>query len=328
MAIATGQITIVDYNDAISLTGFISANQSKTQLFNPDTGQYTPNFETNNMVLTMSLFKMGSGTDIIGNAKSIAWKDETGASIVTSTNYVVNGEELKIVKNILNPAKDFICEVVYTDPGTGLDLVFKTSISLSKVINGGGIVNAIAKTPNGNIFKNGEVTSLIAECVLMRGTGVIDETNVSYQWKKYSGGTWVNVSGGTSKTLTVTPDMVPNIMQFKCVITDLDPIGDVTEFEDTVVFIDQSDPIQVTIDSTGGNIFKNGSGSTDLTARLFRAGEEIDEAGTAYDYTWYKKEADGSAGTFSGGASSKEGKTISVGDADVDGKATFTVEVE
>ncbi len=329
MAIAAGQITIVDYNDALSLTGFISANQPKTQLYNPDTGAYVPDFTTSNMVLTASLFKLGTSADIINDAKSIKWHDGATELTGTTENYTVNGKTLTIKKNVLSPAKDYICDVVYTDPNTGLDLEFKMSISLSQVVNGGGIVNAVAWTPNGNIFKNGLITSLAAECTLRRGTGVVDETNVSYQWYKYSGGTWTAMTGKTSKTLTVTPADVAGLQSFKCIIKDLDPESNTYNqtFEDSVVFIDQSDPIQIVVESSAGNIFKNGVGSTDLTARLFRAGEEIDIAGTAYTYTWYKRDKDGESAAFAGGGTTKTGKVLAVGDADVDIKATFTVEI-
>lgn len=329
MAISAGQITIIDYNDALSLTGFISANHPKTQLYNPDTGTYTPDFETENMILTASLFKLGTSSDIIDQAKTIKWFDGATELTGTTTNYTINGKTLTIKKNVLDPAKDFICEVVYTDLVTNLDLEFKMSISLSKVVNGGGIVNAVAWTPNGNIFKNGTVSSLIAECNLRRGTGVIDETNVSYKWYKYVSGSWVEISGATTKTLTVTPEDVPGLMQFKCAIKDLDPSSSTYNqtFEDSVVFIDQSDPIQIMIESTAGNIFKNGTGSTDLKARLFRAGEEIDVAGTEYTYTWYKRNKDGQSVNFASGDASKTGKILAVGSDDVDVKATFTVEV-
>jgi len=332
MAIATGQITIVDYSDALSLTGFISANRPKTQLFNPDTGVYNPNFETENMVLTASLFKAGSGTDIANSAKSIKWFENSTQVTGSTTNYTVNGKTLTIKKNVMissSPAKDFTCEMVYTDPVTGLDLTFKTGISLSLVINGGGIVNAIAWTPDGNIFKNGQPASLTAECTLQRGTGVTDETDVIYKWWKYIGGTWTVVSGATTKTLTVTPGDVPGLMSFKCDITDKDENSHTYNkvFSDTVTFIDQSDPIQVMIDSTGGNIFKNGEGSTTLKARLFRSEEEIDIAGTKYTYKWYARDKDGAPSTFAGGASEKTGKSITVGDDDVNIKATFTVEI-
>ena len=87
-------------------------------------------------------------------------------------------------------------------------------------------------------------------------------------------------------------------------------------------FIDNSDPIQVIIESSGGSVFKNGSGSSVLTAKVFQAGIEIDTEG-AGTYTWSKYDKNGNkVPSFS-----KTGKTLSVGDADVDVKSTFVVDV-
>lgn len=42
MSKAQGQFTIIDYNDALTLTGYIGSNLAKTQMYNPDNGSYTP----------------------------------------------------------------------------------------------------------------------------------------------------------------------------------------------------------------------------------------------------------------------------------------------
>lgn len=44
MSKAQGQFTIIDYNDALTLTGYIGSNLAKTQMFNPDNNTYTPNW--------------------------------------------------------------------------------------------------------------------------------------------------------------------------------------------------------------------------------------------------------------------------------------------
>ena len=52
MSKAQGQFTIIDYNDALTLTGYIGSNLAKTQMYNPDNGSYTPDWKTKNLVLT------------------------------------------------------------------------------------------------------------------------------------------------------------------------------------------------------------------------------------------------------------------------------------
>lgn len=356
MAIATGQFTIIDYNDALSLSAYISSNRQKTQIFNPDNGSYMPDWVTSTVVLTPSLFILGNSSDIINTAavQSVTWYDVTAGTeslITANASYVLSGTKssiLTIKQNVLAglPGKEFMCKIIYRDTSTGLDLTVKTPISFSRVVSGSGITDAIAWAPNGNIFKNQEVTSLTATCDLIRGS-VKDTTNVSYQWYQFDTAQLTDVGGGvnwrkltnvasmtmgvTTRELQVFPNAVPTYSVFKCVIKDTDSTSNTynSSFEDNVTFEDKSDPIQVTITSTGGDIFKNGVGSTILKALVYQAMAEIDSAGTKYTYKWFKLSSTGVLDPNFGGAgiNFKTGKTLAVGDADVDVKATFQVEV-
>lgn len=344
MAIATGQITITDFNDALTLTGFITSNQPKTQQYNPDNGSFTPDWTSTNLVLTASLYKLGTSTDIISDAAvtSISWADAAapGTSIGT-------GKTLTINTNVLSAktAIDYICTITYHDASTNLDLINKASISFSKVTNGGGIADAVASLPNGNIFKNGQITSLTAQCQLWRGS-VIDTTLVTYQWYKQDstvltdqgGGVgWLKLTASSAETgynlttLTIPASAVTNIGVYKCIITDTDSASNTYNktFIDTVTLVDQSDPIQIAVTSSGGDVFKNGVGTTTLTAKVYQGGAEIDTSGSKYTYRWYKYDSAGNlSANFGGtGISYKTGKTLTVGDPDVDVKATFSVEI-
>lgn len=354
MAIATGQFTIIDYNDALTLTGFIGSNHPKTQIFNPDNGTFNPDWSSKNLVLTPSLYKLGTTTDVITSTEviSVKWYEAgSTTAITTAGNYALSGAKshiLTIKANLLSslPAKDWICEVAYRDPATGLTLNHKMSITFNKVSNGGGIVDAIATSPNGNVFKNDDIASLTAKVELWRGS-VVDNTNVSYQWYMQDSTINTDQGGGigwkkltetegkytgvTSNTLTLFAAAVINYATVKVSIKDTDASSNTYNqlFWDTVSFIDNSDPLQVQVTSTGGDVFKNGSGSTTLTARVFQSGKEIDSAGTKYTYKWFKYDKNGSLVTNFGGTNInyKTGKTLTVGDADVDTKATFSVEI-
>lgn len=97
-------------------------------------------------------------------------------------------------------------------------------------------------------------------------------------------------------------------------------------FNDVATFIDNSDPIQVVITSTGGDVFKNGQGSTTLKAVVYQAGTEIDADGKG-TYSWTKYNKDGVVDTSWGTSGTKTGKTLSVSNSDVTTKATFMVVV-
>lgn len=125
-----------------------------------------------------------------------------------------------------------------------------------------------------------------------------------------------------------TPPQLDSYAVFKCCAQDTDSASASynTKFFDVATFIDNSDPLQIIVTSTGGDVFKNGQGSTVLTAVCYQAGAEVDAAGGG-TYTWTKYNKDGAVDTSWGTNGSKRGKTLSVSSADVDTKATFMVVV-
>lgn len=348
MSKAQGQFTIVDLNDAVTLTGFINSNLAKTQMYNPDNDTYTPDWSTTNLVLTPSIYVAGTSTDKITSTEviSVKWYEGSSTTAITSAgNYALSGAKshiLTVKNNVMAglPGKDFRVEIQYKDPATGLTTMYKTSISFSRVVNGSGITDLLVMTPQGNIFKNGQTDSLTATAQLWRGSAV-DTTNVTYQWYQMDSSVDTDQGGGigwkklanasgqfsgvTTSTLTIYAGQVDSSAVFKCVAKDTDSASATYNqtFSDTASFVDLSDPIQVIIESTGGDAFKNGEGSTVLTARVYQAGEEIDTAGEG-TYTWSKYDKDGQkVPSFN-----KSGKTLSVGSSDVDVKGTFICVVE
>jgi hypothetical protein len=317
MATTTGQYTIIDYYDAVSLTGFISANLALTQVFNPDNNSYNPSYSSTNLILTPSLFKAGSGNDLImdavekTNITSIKWYD--GATeIVGDANYTLaafvsgTNRPLNIKANVLTGStisKTYTCEIKYLDPGTGLELLYKTSITINRVTNSAGVTVPVASAPSGNIFKN-DTGSLTAHGELWRGAA-IDSSSVAYQWYKAdssvltdqgggigwlklaSGTTGGGTSGWTGADLTIPSSAVDGTATFKIGIKDIDSTSPTYNqtFWATISYVDQTDPIQTIIDSTGGGVFKQGNGSTTLVARLYQNGAEIDAYGGTYGPT-------------------------------------------
>ena len=346
--LSSGQISIIDYNDAVTLTGIINTNLAKTQMDNPDNNSYTPNWASQNMILTPSLFKAGNAGDLIASSEvqSVRWYIGNSTSPITATTqYGLSGTKnhiLTIKANVLAglPAQDYRCDISFLDATTGLTLTHKMSVTLSRVINGSGITDAIATTPNGSVFKNNTVSSLTGKIELWRGSS-IDTTNVAYQWYMMDSSASTDQGGGigwkkltdtsglytgcTTSTITIYPNAVPSYGVFKASIKDTDSTSPTYNqyFWDVITVTDQSDPIQVVVESSGGDVFKNGVGSSTLTARLFQAGVEIDTAGTAYNYRWYKYNSNG----VLEGSWSKTTKSFSITGDDVNVKATFKVDV-
>ena len=364
MAIAVGSFSVVDMYDSRALQSFISSNLSKYQVYNPDSGQFSPSWATTNLVLEAEVYIAGTSTDISATSdiSSIRWyQDDSTTPITSSGAYAIsgtNGRILTINQNILESLSTvtFRCEVKFLDPVTNLTVTTISDISFVKVASGGGIVDALAETPQGNAFKNNLISSLTGTCFLWRGS-TQNTTNVSYQWYAQDSTVTTDQGGGrgwkkltnttnmytgvTTSTITIYPNAVTNVQTFKCIIKD----GDSTSpsynqsFEDYITVLDMQDPYSVVIESTGGSVFKDGIGSTRLIARLFQSANEVDpydgtgtKAANAYDYTykWYKYDNDSILDPDFGGTgvSYQTGKYIDIGSNDVTIKATFKVEVE
>ena len=172
--------------------------------------------------------------------------------------------------------------------------------------------------PNGTVFVNGSGTLTIATQAYQGSTAIT--SGATYAWKKYIDGSWSAISGQTGSSLTVAGSTVTGMASFQCVMT----YGGKT-YQDVITLTDKTDNYQATIDSTGGNIFKNTVGSSTLTCRLWQNGQEVDVDGSGHTYAWTRMDKDGNALDEDGAW--KTGKSITVTGADVDVKTTFVCEV-
>lgn len=172
--------------------------------------------------------------------------------------------------------------------------------------------------PDGTVFVNGAGTLTIATQAYQGSTAIT--SGATYVWQKYSGGSWSTISDQTGNSLEVEGSTVTGTASFRCVMT----YGGKT-YQDVITLIDKTDNYQATIDSTGGNIFKNTIGSSTLTCRLWQAGQEVDVDGSAHTYTWTRMDKDGNA--LDTERAWKTGKSIQVTGDDVDVKTTFVCEV-
>ena len=62
-------------------------------------------------------------------------------------------------------------------------------------------------------------------------------TGATYQWAKYTGGEWENITGETSATLSVSGADIVNIQSYRCTMTYKGNI-----YEDVITVEDKSDP--------------------------------------------------------------------------------------
>jgi hypothetical protein len=336
MPISIGQVTIMDFNDAVTLTGYISSNLTKNVKYDGNNESYNPNFVSTPLILTPSLFIAGSSTDIMTagtNVQSVTWKrksnTQTGENALSAGETVGAGfpKALTVASQPFSSSVfsvEYICTIMYRDPATGLDLTYKNSVTIQKVTEGNNIAIAEITADPGFAFKNGTPTSITLSAHLYRGA-TKDTSNLTYVWQKLITTAWTAISGATSVTYAVLGTVVASLQQYRVVITDT-VVGD-TYTSDPVSVLDFNDPIQVVIESTGGTVFKNGIGTSTLKAKLYQNGSEVDSAGTDYTYIWSVLNKDGTSRNFADAAATKTGKAVSVGTSDVDVKSTFVCTV-
>lgn len=360
--ISTGQITIIDLYDAPALNAWIGASQNTAQTYNNTTQVYTPDYTSTEQVLTLYLTKAGSGSSLLGsNVSSVKWYKTEGAtkteitSTSTSDTQYKSGTSSSVLTSKVNlstthNAARFTVEGIWTDPDTSLPITFQATIDLSLIQLAKASIVGNIYAPNGDFFRNNTPESLVINADLYKdgalSTGskkykwfaaddtvtVSQDTDGGVGWNKlttspvvpgYTPSSQFNTTITTQGTLTVTSTVVVNAQTIKCVI--IDNVGG-TSGQKSILYItlkDFDDPIMVVIDSSSGNILKNGLGSTDLSARLFQNGTEIDLGGTTYTYKWTKWENNAMDPNFGG-----TGKTLTVGNSDVNIKSTFKVTVE
>lgn len=229
----------------------------------------------------------------------------------------------------------------------------------NKGSNGNNGVNAVVFSvyaPNGTIVQNQSGTLTLATSAYS-GTTAITGT---YQWAKYVNGSWSNISGATSATLSVSGADIVNIQSYRCTMTYNDKT-----YVDVITVEDKSDPYVSEMLSIGGFTVKNNLGGVvpyvivrtnqkevdpllgpisetapsspsvgDFWYKIDHTNQTVtlmDYGGASWNeapdeqsltYTWHMQDKDGNSVTFG-----KTGKVIYLSAADIDSLITLQCDV-
>jgi hypothetical protein len=226
--VSTGQITIVDTNDARPLTGFITANPAAQQavLVEDAVAVYTPDWTTVNsntgLVLTAKVF-VGTTTgvdDITSQLTNTRWSLDgttqiTGTAALISANaamaaafvsgagktFTAAASTFTIKSNFLTTVNSVTLyfDADYMDSVSGLTSHIQTSIALGAVELGSNVVlvqihGALSIQEAHSTTKNVGVA-----CARVVRSAGFDDTGITYRFYEANGGTQIIAAGNSTK---------------------------------------------------------------------------------------------------------------------------------
>ena len=366
MIVSSGEITIVDISDIKQLNFYIGATQSKTVIVNTKDGEYTgfiPDYTVNSQILIPQLYIAGTSTNIIDSAKSVSWYYQINSrgnknTIGETTEWaMLDGNNLIINRNLLRPLHHtysyrLICDVVYEDLDSGIDVPLSAEIELNSVTNGQDGSSSYlwvkySKMPTGeDMTDNPDGATYIGVATtespvppilptdykwsLMKGKDGVrgekgEDGQTTYLHIKYSNDGGKTFTGNNGEDLG---DWIGTYVDF--IRQDS---NDVTKYKWHKV---KGEPSVVAMMLTPeGNTIKNSEGTLKMDMMVY----ELDSEVTPVQYKWYKldptatigngADADGGNGwrrindSFNQGIAGYTTRMIEIPSTAIDGLATF-----
>ncbi len=312
--VSTGQITIVDNNDAKPITAYITASNGVQQIFTKDESMvsYTPDWTAANNTLSAKVFVGGtsSATDVTAQLTNKKWSNDLAASIGGNATLVVNTN-----LDPATPQKIYYFEGDYTDPVTGLVSHVVAQISFSVVKTGTNAVYLLTRGVTAIEESNTATKNVAVICVdLIRAAG-IDTSGITYQFFEANGATQIvntmntkygmkSTAGGASpvgsaadiganlvgsgawsanNTLVIHETAVADMGVYRAVAKDAEG----NQYQCYFTIYDISDPYDVKLISTSGEKLQNGIGSTQIYPIVYNGSSQLTPTDTAaWTFGW------------------------------------------
>ena len=192
-ATSYGSITIVDITDIGEFSVYPTANSPRTQIYNPDSNTYTPDWSGSNPDTSLRITPVAYyASKNVSTSATYTWQRRDGAGNLTSlganeTVITVDGNTgvLKVNNNVLsNSTSGIISYVVtahYTVDGVPLEAVGEIDFSLTRQ----GTIAKTAKINGENIFKYDTSGALTPSGKTITLTGTVTGVSIS-GWKYYN----------------------------------------------------------------------------------------------------------------------------------------------
>jgi len=305
MPTITGNITIADLVDGVTGATIVFTNESHTFTADPDGGVPDLSGFSSDVAVyagtTQYTFVTGTspGTDeyAIGSITTVAGLTTSVASVNSQARLTVSdtaGSAGFADAGESNPDSALIVVPVIVNI-SGTLIPYNRIISLAKARGGSAKVVRITPSRQTMLYEFGATNPKTGETdiVIEADYQNFDTGDAGGSWSYRAGysGSFVaigsgqgTVSGTNNQSLTITPAEYQSVAGTDNVVTyrvtrDTNRIDQVS----IVKLRDAEGGYQVVIETTNATVFKNNSGTANLTARLYRGGTEITSGIT---YLW------------------------------------------
>lgn len=251
MTTSYGSITIVDITDVGEFSLYPTSNMPLSVIYSPDDGIYTPNWGTNNLNLTPTLYYAGNPIALTASGVTITWTKQIGSAAPTaisaSAGESVSNGVLTVAQNQFNTTTSlvtYICTGQYVEPETNQTLTAVGQITFSLVKNA-----ATIKTCNvtgQSVFKYAADQSTVSPSSITL-TATLSDTVTNGNWQYLNNlGQFVNLPtttarpsiNGSTVTIAATEDSLFNnrVATIKKLTSDADTydIVNITKLYDGV----------------------------------------------------------------------------------------------
>lgn len=324
--VSTGQITIIDNNDARPITAYVTASNGVQQVFtkDEDSQSYLPDWTSANNTLTAKVYVGGttSATEVSASLTNRKWSNDLSTSIGANTTYVINTNMTEGAPN-----KIYYFEGDYVDPTTGLISHIIAQIQIGMVKTGTNAVYVLTRGKTAIEEANGVTKNVAVVATDLVRAGGIDTTGVTYKFYDNNGVTQITNTMTTEYGLKTTAvgaaptgsatDIGVNLpaaaawstyntlIIHETAVTDMgvyrveakDNAG--TIYQTYFTIYDVTDPYDVQLVSTAGDKLQNGVGNTDIYPTVRNGSTQItDFTGWSFKWIFYDGASPGNKAGF------------------------------
>lgn len=307
--VARDIVTIVDLNDIGNVSLSFTTSKNKVQVYNPETGKFTPDYSVDNQEITITAIYGGEDVTL---DSVFTWFYNNQEITLSDNRFTLNNNKLIIKRNLMNtiniPSMKIKVNVRYYNPDYQVDVDNIIEIDFSCVQDGETPILAQIIAPKGTVIKN-EGVDLSATTILRQGNSLLTPSSIRW-FSSDDTEVWTEIPLTRDlNTIAILRETINGTLHIKSEAYYKDDI-----YQSSVIsFADLLDAVNPVI--IGSGLFKDNTANT-YTADIYLGQELVSDPELYYDIVWSITNQEMRASLFNGDWP-KRGKTITVNASEI-----------